>query len=126
MTTTAAQTDDGEDGLNLDLKLKKLEYQARENMESSRLLPYKTLEERMTKYKRECDERVRKEVQAEISRIKDIQCSQVRIEEQEKYRSKLTDFRSELEMMLKERENQTLMRCREKEKSIELAAYEHR
>ena len=53
-------------------------------------MPFKTLEERMTKYKREMDKKYDDDLQREIARLRDFEVSKIRMEEAQKYRSKLT------------------------------------
>ena len=66
-------------------------------------MPFKILEERMVKYRRECDERVRKDVHEEVRRVREIEIAQVRIEEAANYRKErmdqINDLESELENM---------------------------
>lgn len=86
----------------------------------------------MLKYKRECDERVRRDVEAEVSRVRELEVSRVRMEEAAKYRKSINDFQSELDALhqdkikeLKLREQEVLSRCKDKERSVEQAAFEH-
>lgn len=53
------QTDMGEEGLTLDEKLRKMDLKFADRLVSERMMPFKTMEERMLKYKREVDERAR-------------------------------------------------------------------
>ena len=55
------------------------------------------------------------------------------MQEAQNYRKQVTDFSSELEALhqekireLKTREQEVLSRCREKERQVEAAAFEHR
>jgi hypothetical protein len=52
-------------------------------------MPYKSLEERMLRYKRDCDIKLRTEVKGEVERIREIEMSHVRLEEAAKYRAKI-------------------------------------
>jgi len=86
-------------------------------------MPYKTLEERMIQYKRECDDRVRAEVEAEVNRVRELEVAQVRMTEASNYRKQLNEYQSELETMhqekireLKQREQEVLLRCKDKER----------
>jgi hypothetical protein len=96
-------------------------------------MPFKTLEERMLKYKRDCDQRMREELLAEVSRVREVEMSHVRLEEAAKYRAKLQEFRNELDRMHKEkmkeiqmREKDTQDRCNQRDREIEGASYDHR
>ena len=52
-----------------------------ERLENERLMPFKTLEERFERYKRECDQRVMDEVKSEVTRIREIEISKIRLDE---------------------------------------------
>ena len=95
----STQTDDMTQGMSLDQKLQRLDYIQGEVNAAERLAPFKTLEERMLKYRRECDARVRQEVQAEVARIREIEVANVRLEERTKYQQKLSSFRNDLETL---------------------------
>lgn len=103
------------------------------SMAAESTMPYKIIEERMVKYQRECDERVRREVEAEVNRFKELELSQLRLQESAKYREKIDEFQNELDSIhqekikeLKLREREVLTRVREKERQVESAAFEHR
>ena len=90
-----------------------------------RAAPYKSLEERMLKFKQECENRYKNDLQSEISRI--------RIEEAARYRDKMDSFRTEMENLhiekvkeLKMREEAAMDRIKSKEREIEKAAFTHR
>jgi len=55
MVAEGVQTEVGESGLSLDEKLKRLDYGHMDRLEAERIMPFKALEEKMNKYKRECD-----------------------------------------------------------------------
>jgi len=84
-----------------------------------RAMPFKTLEERMMKYKREMDQKYQEDLAREIQRLKDFEVSKLRMEEAQKYRNKLTSFTEEMERLhldkvkeLKQRETETLQRIK--------------
>ena len=54
----AVQAEGGTESFTVDQKLKLIDDKFQERMAAERLVPFKTMEERMLKYKRECDERV--------------------------------------------------------------------
>lgn len=62
-------------------------------------MPFKTLEERMLKYKKEVDQKAREDLESEIRRLKEFEMSKLRIEEAQKYRQKLQEYRDELETL---------------------------
>jgi hypothetical protein len=85
------------------------------------------LEERMAKYKKDCDERMRYEINSELTRIKEVEISAVRIEEAAKYRQLLQKMREEQEQhwktqieILKDREKEQRERIFIREKEIEI------
>ena len=128
------QTEDiGAESLSLDQKLRNIDYGLMERVQVERAMPFKTLEERMMKYKRECDAKYKEDLDREIQRLKDFEVSKIRMEEAQKYRDKLTSFTEEMEKLhldkvkeLKNRETETIMRIKEKEHQVEQVAYEHR
>lgn len=67
--------------MNLDQKLRKLDYAFMEKMDVERVMPFKTLEERMMKYKRECDAKYKEDLESEIRRLKEFEVSKLRMEE---------------------------------------------
>ncbi len=52
-------------------------------------MPFKTLEERMIKYKHECELQYKLDLESEIRRLKDFELSKIRMEEAQAYRAKL-------------------------------------
>lgn len=57
-----------------------------EKVEVERIMPFKSLEERMLKYKRECEEKFKEDLESEIRRLKEFELSKLKIEEGQKYR----------------------------------------
>jgi hypothetical protein len=72
-----------------------------------------TIEERMLKYQRESEVRIREEIASEVRRIRDMEISAMRIEESTKYREALQKARDESERVWKERLE--ALKLREKE-----------
>lgn len=73
------------------------------------------------------------EMNAEIVRIREFEISTVRMEEQEKHRRSMSDYREELEKnymdklnKLRDRERDTLEKCTYKMKEIETVNHDHR
>jgi DNA repair exonuclease SbcCD ATPase subunit len=90
-------------------------------------------EEKLTKMKREFEARLKAEVNAEVTRVREFEVSALRLEEAERYRMKMENYRSELEQSyqeklakLKDRERDTIEKCKTKMKEIENASHEHR
>lgn len=134
MVSAQCQTEDvGAESLTLDQKLRNIDYGLMERVQVERAMPFKTLEERMQKYKRECDKKYADDLQREVARLRDFEVSKIRMEEAQKYRSKLTQFTDEMEKLhlekvkeLKIRENETIARIKTKEREVEKVAFEHR
>lgn len=85
------------------------------------------------KYKREADAKYQADLDREIARLRDFEVSKIKMEEAQKYRDKLNKFSEEMEALhlqnikeLKQREQDTVLRIKEKERQVEQAAYEHR
>ena len=76
------QTEDvGSESLSLDQKLRNIDYGLMERVQVERAMPFKTLEERMMKYKRECDAKYQEDLAKEIERLKQFEVSKLRMEE---------------------------------------------
>jgi len=60
-----------------------------EKVQVEKAMPFKSLEERMLKYKRECDQKYQIDLEKEIKRLKDFELSKIKLEEAQKYREKL-------------------------------------
>jgi len=97
------------------------------------LMPAKSIEEKMIKYQREVEAKYKAELDRELIRMKDIEMSNIRIEENKKYLKKLEEIRNEYEEEynqryenLKKRENDFNMKITNKEKELEVSQYETR
>ena len=84
------QTDS--DTLKLTDKLKCLEDAYGERMKGG-TTNYRVVEERMVKYKREWDIRMKEELRQEIDRIREVEVSNVRLQEAARYRVKVQEMR---------------------------------
>jgi len=133
-STSASQTEDmGSQGLSLEQKLRNIDHGLMDRVASERAAPFKSLEERMVKYKREMDDKFKQDLDKEIARLREFEVSKIRMEEAMKYRKKMEEFTAEMQEVhlknvreLKGRENETLNRIKEKERVLEQVAYEHR
>lgn len=134
LATFGTQTEDiGSEHLSIDQKLKNIDYGLMERVQVERAMPFKSLEERMLKYKRECDQKYQADLEREVQRLREFESSKIRMEEAQKYRNKLNEFTEEMERLhldkvkeLKLRENETINRIKEKERQVEKIAYDHR
>ena len=109
MMSSYAQTEETQPVSNLEERLRAVdsEYYQRTKTDPQ------TLEERMAKYQRECEIRMRDEIAREVRRIRDMEISAMRIEESSKYRDLLQKNRDENERMWKEKLES--LKIREKE-----------
>jgi len=121
----------GESGMTLEQKLKRVEHSVMDN--ADRLVPFKTLEERMLKYKREIELKAKEDLESEIRRLKEFEMSKLRIEEAQKYRLKIQEYRDELEALqqeklreLKMRESEAWERIKNRERDLDKTAFEIR
>jgi len=71
----------GEASMSLEQKLKRIDSTLKEASESERLVPFKTLEERMLKYKKELELKYLNDLESEVRRLKEFELSKLRIEE---------------------------------------------
>lgn len=134
VSSASCQTEDmGSEHMSLDQKLRNIDYGLMERVQVERAMPYKTLEERMMKYKREMDAKYQDDLQREIQRLRDFEVSKLRMDEAQKYRNKLTQFTEDMEKLhlekvreLKARESETIERIKHKEREVEKVAFEHR
>lgn len=97
------------------------------------LMPAKSLEEKMLKYSRELEAKYKSDLDREILRLKEIELSNIRIEENKKYLKKLEDIRNEYEEeytkkyeYLRKRENDFSIKISNKEKEFEINQHETR
>ena len=67
-----------------------------DRVSAERAAPFKSLEERMMKYKRECDDKYRADLEKEIARLKEFELSKIRMEEASKYRKQMENFTTEM------------------------------
>lgn len=72
--------------MSLEQKLKRIDTNLRDAAESERLVPFKTLEERMIKYKKELEMKYQNDLESEVRRLREFELSKLRIEEAHKYR----------------------------------------
>lgn len=75
--------------MNLDQKLKKIDFAYQEKLEVERVMPYKSMEEKLLKYKREIEAKYKEDLESEVRRLKEFEVSKMRMEEAQKYRQKL-------------------------------------
>lgn len=83
--------------------------------------------------KKDYDQRFKAELSAEVARIKEFEAQNIRLEEADKYRSKMQEYREELEKnyqdklnKLRERERDALEKSANKMKELETLNYNYR
>jgi hypothetical protein len=82
VASSACQTEDfGSEHMSLDQKLRNIDYGLMERVQVERAMPFKALEERMMKYKREMDQKYQGDLQREMQRHRDFEVSKIRMEE---------------------------------------------
>jgi oral-facial-digital syndrome 1 protein len=103
----------------------------KDSQKSERLMPFKTLEERMMKYKKELEAKYANDLESEVRRLKEFEMSKLRIEEAQKYRQKIQEYRDELEVLqsdklreLKLRESEAWERIKNRERDLDKQAFE--
>lgn len=91
------------------------------------------MEQKLLKLKKDYDMRLKAELNAEITRVKEFEVSNMRLEEADKYRSKMQNYREELEKnyqdklnKLRDRERDTLEKSGAKMKELEAMNYNYR
>eukprot|EP00347_Sterkiella_histriomuscorum_P022258 403331120 len=134
MSSCYIQTEEaGEESLSLDQKLRKIDNNYMEKQDIERLMPFKALEERMLKYKQECDLQYKMDLENEVRRLREFESSKIRMDEAQKYRLKLQEYRDDLEKLqqdklkeLKIRENEAWERIKNKERDLDKISFEYR
>ena len=126
------QTDEGNEGLSLEYKLKQIDEQYTNqnlNSKANNIL----FEERFIKYKRDYESKMKEQYAADIQRFKDTEFSNIRLEESSKSRAKMVETRNELERQyseklqtLKNREQEFNQLIKNRERQIEQQAFELR
>ncbi|CEM18362.1 unnamed protein product [Vitrella brassicaformis CCMP3155] len=127
------QTEDDGPGEDVDAKLCRLEVSHRLALGDVREVDRVGVEERMIRFQRECENRYREELSAEVSRIRQLEMSQVRLEENKRCREEMNQYKAQLDSLHKERverlrvkEQRAIERLQQKEKDIEHKAYQAR
>jgi len=127
------QTDDDTGNGVLSLRLAQIDEMHERAVETERLAPLRDAEARMASFQKECETRLRLEMEEQVRRVRDHEIGQARLEEASKHRRQITQAREELERVhaerlrkLRAREESQTERVRAAETSLERAAYDHR
>ena len=119
--------------LSLEEQLKNIDQKYNNKLTLENLLPSKYSEEKFIKYKAEVEQRYKQDLENQMKRFKDIEMSQMRIEENKKYLAKIEKLRDEYEKefkekyeLLKQKEIDMNKRIESKEKEIDTITYNNR
>lgn len=117
----------------LEKRLQQVHSNYLDRTESERVAPMLSIEARMLKYQRECDERGRQEIKLEVARVREVEIQRMRMEEAERYRNQLKVAQGEMEsefaqraQRLRERETEIELYLKRKEREMEAGNYDHR
>jgi hypothetical protein len=83
--------------INSDQQVRELHLSYTTRRETERLLPNKTIEERMIAFQRECEDRFRKDYESQLNQVRSMEMSRIRSEEANKKRVEIDLARKELE-----------------------------
>jgi len=117
----------------LDSTLRDLRSTLARRLDAERLNPSRGVEERMHAYQRECDERVRREVEIQMEVFRDSEIGRIRLQESQRARTELQSLRNEMEAEYNRRaqsnsarEAEAARANAERERKAQLAGYESR
>ncbi|EGR28012.1 hypothetical protein IMG5_184820 [Ichthyophthirius multifiliis] len=130
---SSTQTEHADAVFNLEQRLNSVDNQFKEKVKEISCYTQGDMEERLQKYKRDFEIRMKAEMNTEIVRIREFEISQIRMEEQEKNRKVMQDYREDLEKnymeklaKLRDREKDIFEKCNQKMKEIESLNHGHR
>jgi oral-facial-digital syndrome 1 protein len=118
---------------DLDNQIRNLNISFFNRRESANLLHVKSIEERMIEFQRQCEERVRKDFDAQLATFREIEINKIRFEEANKMniaieltrRDMEADFHRRLQAHA-ERESESLRNASDRERQLEQLQYESR
>jgi hypothetical protein len=117
---------DGEEQLQVDER-----YASR--LAVDEMAPFRTLEERMTRFRRDTEARCKAETAAAVARVRELEVGQAKLDAAAQHRKQLAAMRAEVEAVHAEKLN--ALRCREEnlaawrrqqDTALEAAAFDHR
>ncbi|CAG9463584.1 unnamed protein product [Pedinophyceae sp. YPF-701] len=127
-TQTSADADD-----RLAAQLNQIDAQYLRRVETERGAPARAAEERMAAYRRDCEARLRAEIDAGVQRVRDVEVPAARIDEAAKQRRIMEREREELDRQhrarmrqVREREERLVERLRLQKDEVESLAFRHR
>ena len=107
---------------NVEERLKQIEDKNNKKNNNNENFPSQLIENRFLKYKDECDKRYQEQLNNEINRFKNIELSEMRIEENKKYNENLNKIREDYDIKYNEKLNELKKeknKLKEKEKELE-------
>ena len=132
VANSACQTTSS-DSLTIDRKMEQIDERYRGLAHESTLAPLKTLEDKLAQCQRDADARVRHEVEEAVSRVRKVEMSKMRLEEQARFQQQLAQVRDEMETTwqkrleaLRLRESELHEKMSKKEAELESQSYAHR
>jgi hypothetical protein len=131
-TETAAQTDSQQSIASLESRLGEVDFAFRQKMLSG-LRTVEDSEARFLKYKAELNKRFREELDQEVTRIRNFELANIRMDEQERSKLRMRELEEELENSyrgkmekLREREAEVIQRVTSKMKEVETYNFQAR
>jgi oral-facial-digital syndrome 1 protein len=132
-TNSATQTYTSDAVMSLEQRLNHVDTAYRTKIEGELLKPHQEIEERMLKMKRDLEQRMKAELQAEIAKIREFETQEIRLQEADKHRTKQQEYREELErnyqerlQKLRDRERDIMEKATNKTKELETLNYNYR
>ena len=132
VANSACQTTSSE-SQTIDRKMEQIDERYRGLAHESTLAPLKTLEDKLAQCQRDADARVRHEVEEAVSRVRKVEMSKMRLEEQARFQQQLAQVRDEMETTwqkrleaLRLRESELHEKMSKKEAELESQSYAHR
>eukprot|EP00981_Chlorochromonas_danica_P014443 scaffold8015_cov165-Ochromonas_danica.AAC.1 len=117
----------------LDLELRGIRNTFTTKQQEQIVSPLRTVEEKMLTFQRECEERSRKAIDQQMTFFRENEIQRIRLEEQTKYQTELTNYRKALDADYQvrlqnhlEREASSARRLAEQEKAFQQRLYEQR
>lgn len=117
----------------LDAAVRDLRTSYATRLDAERSVPVKGIEERLLAYQRDCDGRMARELDIQMSAFRESEVGRIRQEESQRARIELHSLRNELEgeylrrsQAYNERETENARQSAERERKLQLAAYEAR
>ena len=131
----AVQTDSSGPGVKeaLQNEMERLRKAYTLNKENEMLTPSKSIEERMVKYQRDCEQRMFRDVEMQVQHFRENELTRVRLEEAQKYRTEIEAMRKQIDFEYNrrlqahiDRETESARRLSEQEHTMQRSLYDAR